>query len=601
MLPHAPAPRRAWLLVLALFACVRLVHLAQLVDAPALVQHHWPDSDMFAFDHWAQNIAHGDGFSEQQQRPLTSWHREVAMEFDKLTHAVVAPEFSDDRAQHLWQRWQGQLTPGPQAVWQGPGPFYQEPLFAYLLASVYAVSSAPLLALAFQALLGLLGLWLLMDATRRLLDEREAVIAGLLATFCGPLAYYESLLLRETLAVTVVWLLVRQWAVARERVAAPPVPEAGRAHGFIASGIRAPSACWAAVGLAAGLALLTRVAIAPFVVALFVAALWPSGTRLSALKGWLVGLALPFTLLILRNLVVGAPPLAIAAGGIFAFVAANAPGADPWQGLVLDAPVIARLLHQTHGDPQALALATLQQQPHLLGLEFAKIGALLHNFEMPNNANFLFYRAHAPVLQFLPVNFALLLPLGLLGGLQALRTRRARVLVLLVCVQLLPLLVLQPLSRYRLGLLAALMPLAALGLTFLAAAWHTRRRRLLAWLIPVLLLTGFLLRPLPPGVPPTRAVDHAVAWQFWALPALQSATGRQDHAGVAEAMLLFLRGEPADLTTWPRPLRAEQTRIAELYSQAHAIAAQALQMLGNQGEAAQHRAASATLHTLNRH
>ena len=567
---------RAQLLVLALFACVRLVHLAQLVDSPALVQQQWPDSDMFAFDHWAYNIAHGDIWSAQPQRPLTAWHHEVAREFRALTPSTR----TDDE---LWRDWQGGAR------------FYQEPLFPYLLAGVYTLSDTPLLALACQMLLGLLGLWLLMDATRRLLGEREAVIAGLLATLCGPLAYYESLLLRETLAVTATWLLLRQWVVASQTdlrldpsgdLPRPPPhrSEVSRAEGWL--------------GLAAGLALLTRVAIAPFVVFLLVCLLWPRAQRLQRLGGLLLGLSLPLGLVLVRNLVVDAPPFAMAGGGVFAFVAANAPGADPWQGLVLDAPVIARLL-QHQG--QSMVVATLQQQPHLISLEFAKLGALLHNYEMPNNASFLFYRAHAPILKLLPVNFALLLPLGLVGTLDALRSRRARVLVVLACVQVLPLLILQPLSRYRLGFLAALLPLAALGLTFLHGVWQARRVRLLVWLLPIALLTVFLLRPLPDRVPPTRAVDHAVAWQFWALPAMQRAAERQDHAGVVDAMLLYLRGEPADLATWPRPLRPEQTRIAEMYSNAHAIAAQALHMQGDVAQAAQHRAASAALHALNRH
>ena len=572
MLPPDPAHRRAWLLVLLLFACVRLGHLAQLTEAPALAQQQWPDSDMFAFDNWARHIADGDLLSRQPQRPLTAWHRDVAAAWLRLQpadpRAGLAPEAA---AQALWQQWQG----GAQ--------FYQEPLFAYLLAGVYALAGpAPLLALALQALLGLLGLWLLMDATRRLIGPREALLAGLLATFCGPLAYYESLLLRETLAVTTMWLLVRQWAVARA------VDQPGVAA-------RTQWRAWAPVGLAAGLACLTRSAIAPFGLALLLVSLWQKADRLPRLGGWLTGLAVPLGLLAVRNLAVGVAPLALAGGGVFAFVAGNAPGADPWQGLVLDAPVIAQLLVQSAGQPLALAAATLRAHPDLPALEFAKLGALLHNFELPNNASFAFYRQHAPILRLLPVDFSWLLPLGLVGAVQALRLRRARSLVLLAAVQVLPMLLLQPLSRYRLGLLAALIPLAALGLGALPQG-----ARRLAWLMPVAALMAFLLRPLPARVPPTRAVDHAVAWQFWALPQLQRAAARQDDAAVAEAMQLYLRGEPADLAAWPIELRADKRQIAKLYAEAHAVAAQALQLQGLRAEAAEQRAAAARLQTLAR-
>ena len=565
MFPADPLHRRAQLLVLLLFACVRLGHLAQLVDSPALAQQQWPDSDMFAFDQWAQHIAHGDLLSRQPQRPLTGWQRDVAAQWRQLRpDDPLARQPSDAAAQALWQNWQGGAR------------FYQEPLFPYLLAGWYAlVGPSPLLAFALQALLGLLGLWLLMDATRRLIGVRVAILSGLLATLCGPLAYYESLLLRETLAVTTVWLLVRQWAVARAAVQ-------WRAY--------------AGLGLAAGLAVLTRAAIAPFVLALALASLWPRPTRLARLAGWLAGLAVPLGLLALRNGLVGVPPLALAGGGVFAFAAANAPGADPWQGLVLDAPVIARLLVQSGGAPLALAWATLQAQPHLLALEFTKLAALLHNFEIPNNSSFAFYRQHAPILWLLLIDFAVVLPLGLVGAVQAVRQRRARSLVVLAAVQILPLLLLQPLSRYRLGLLAALLPLAALGIDGLHQLWLERRALALAWLVPVALLTAVLFRPLPDAVAPTRAVDHAVAWQFWALPQLRRAAEQQDHAGVAAAMACYLRGEPSDLADWPRAVRTDQVRIAERYSEAHAIAAQALELQGLAAEAAQHRAASARLH-----
>lgn len=559
---------RARLLVLVLFACVRLGHLLQVQDAPALAQQQWPDSDMFAFDHWAHHIADGDLLSRLPQRPLTSWNRDVVAAWQQL-HPGQPPA----DAEALWRHWQGGAR------------FYQEPLFAYALAALYAtVGSSPLLALALQALLGALGLWLLIDAARRLLGEREAILAGILATLCGPLAYYESLLLRETLAVTTVWLLLRQWAVARERPTWRP---------------------WAALGLAAGLALLTRMTIAPLVVGLIAVSLLPATTRWPRALGWTIGMSLPLGAVLLRNASVGAPLGGLGGGGgIYAFVMANSRFAEPWQGWVVDPPLIARLLAQSDGANLPLALATLSDHPSLgsvLALQAAKWSPLLHAFEVPSNSSFAFYREHAPILRFLPVDFAIALPLGLVGAWRAWVDRRARVLVALSVVQLLPVLILQPLSRFRLGLLVALLPLAALALVWLYDAWRAgERRRVGVAAVAVLALCGWMHRPLPPDVAPTRAVDHAVAWQFWALPDLQHAAARGDHAAVAEAMRLFLRGEPEELASWPRALRREQTQIAERYSEAHNIAAQAEQLLGHEAQAAVDRAASSALHRLNR-
>lgn len=542
-----PRQRQFLLLILALFASLRLIHLAQLVDSPALVQHQWPDSDMFAFWHWSDNIAAGDLLSRQPQRPPTSWHIDVAHTYLRLAPWDPASKLTDNQAvQTLWQRWQG----GAQ--------FYQEPLYPYLLAPLRLLQLPILLVFLAQMLLGLLGLWLLIDATRRLLGPREALLAGLLATLCGPLAYYESLLLRETLAITLMWLLLRQWSLARARV-----------------DVR----IWASVGLCAGLCLLTRAAILPFVLILLLFSLRQSWR--SRLLGWLLGLSLPLGLLILRNVLVQAPPFALAGGGIFAILAANLPGADPWQGLILDPAQLAQLLAGADNRPLRLLHHAWLQWPHpgpLLALQLRKIAVLLHNHEIPNNASFLFYRQHAPILKLLPVSFGIALPFGLLGMLHAVRQRRGLVLVLLALVQTLPLLILQPLSRYRLPLLAVLLPLMALALVTL---WdQARQHRPKQW-IPALLLTlsllVFLYRPLPRIVPPTRAVDHLVAWQFWTLPRMQRAMAQQNSPELIETFQLFLRGEPTDLLFWPPELRDDQRKIARVYADAHGILAQVLE------------------------
>ena len=565
--------RRFRLAVLLAFFAVRLVHAAQLVDAPALSQQRWAESDMFAFDHWAHNIAAGDWLSRQPQRPVTAWQRDVVAAYLRLEPTdPAAQEAPALAAENLTQRWQRHPV------------FYQEPLFPYLLAALYAVlGDAPLLAVALQMLVGLLGLCLLLEATRILLGEREAAWVGLLAVACGPLAYYESLLLRETLAITLTWLVVWRWAVAR---------------------LRDDWQRWTGVGLAAGFALLARSTLLPFVAALVAVSVFGRQQRRERLLGWALGLAVPFSCLALRNFVVGAPLLALNGGSALAVFAANAPGAVPWQGLILQPELLARFLAGADVSPLGALAAAFAAHPDwrsFLALQLAKWQPLLHDFELPGNSSFAFYRQHAAVLRWLPVHFALALPLGLLGGIQAVRQRRGVILAGLAVTALLPLVLLQPVSRYRVGLLAALLPLAAIGLGWLWDLWRRGRRgAVMAAAVALSLFAAWLDRPLPAAVPFTRAVDHAVAWQFWAKPALVQAAGAANHAEVYDTMRLFLRGEPADLATWPRPLRDEQTRIAEIYSEAHAIAAQALAAQGKKPEAASERVAAAALHRLNR-
>lgn len=558
MFPSDPPLRRAWLLIFALAAVVRLVHLAQLVDSPALAWHLWPQTDMHAFWVWSGNIAGGDFLSRLPQRPLTGWHLDVARLYLQLVpDAALTSLPAQEAATQLWH------------TWQGGARFYQEPVYPYLLALLRGTLGLGALGLiAAQMLLGLAGLWLLMDGTRRLAGDRAAVLAGLLATCCGPLVYYESLMLRESLTVTLVWWLVRQWAVARDRTEVAP---------------------WLAMGAVAGLTMLTRAATLPFVVLL---ALWslrlvtaqPQALRHRAL-GWSLGLAGPLSLLAARNLAVGESPLAIAGGGVFAFVAANAPGADPSLGLVLDPPILARLLAGSHGNPLALAWHTVEAQgAGMPALVWAKLVALIQPAEIPNNSNFLFFSAHTPILRWLAIGWALILPLSLIGAWLSLRHRALRIWVLFAALQVGFLLVTQPLSRYRIVLLAGLIPLAALAGAHLTAQVQAglRPRQIAPWVGAVLSAAGLGLLALPPVC--LRPADHAVAWQFWAEPRIRAAAERSDLPAVVDSAALFLRGQP---TSWQLP---RDTATVRLYARASEVLADALDAQGNASAAQEQRA-----------
>ena len=554
-----PPYRRAWLIIFALAATVRLVLAAQLVDSPALVWHHWSETDMHAFWSWSGHIADGDLLSRLPQRPPTAWHTDVAQRYlhSVPTDPAAALPASESTAQ-LWRQW------------QGGDRFYQEPLYPYLVALLRAVLGLGVLGvLLAQMLLGLAGLWCLMDATRRLMDDATAVAVGLLATLCAPLLFYEVQLLRETLAITLFWALVRQWAVARDR---PDV------------------ASWVAVGLLAALGMLTRAAMLPFVLVLAAWSLRAPVSRWPRLFGWLLGAAVPLGLLAARNLALGVSPWAIAGGGVFAVVAANAPGADPMLGLVLEPAEIARLLAQTHGDVGGLTWAALRAQwasGGLPALFLGKLVALLQPAEIPNNASLPFFAAHAPVLRGLTAGWWLVLPLAIVGAGLAVRDRRGRVWLVWAGLQIALLLITQPLSRYRLPLLAGLLPLAALALVDLARTPRLVKLRSPMWGSALVLGAGLQFLPVPPIC--ARSADHDVAWQFWAQPAITNAADHGDVPAVIEATRLYLRGEP-ERWTLPRDKRTQH-----LYAQAHQVLADALQASGDVAGAAEERAQSARL------
>jgi 4-amino-4-deoxy-L-arabinose transferase-like glycosyltransferase len=542
---------------------VRIAHVTMALGGPAAAQHLWTETDMAGFDHWARQIARGDVLSTGTQRPLTHWHRETAR-----LYLAAHPGGGD--AETLWHRWYGVPR------------FYQEPAYPYALAAVYALIDSDLpIPLFGQALLGLGAVALLMAVTRRLLGECEALVAGVLAALCGPAVYYDGLLLRETLSAATVWLALLAWVRVRQ-------------------GTRTADA--ALLGLACGLAAMTRVLVAPFAVLLLVTA-WRS---LDARRGvaLVAGLGVPLGLLAMRNLAVGVPPLSIAWGGTMAFVATNAAGSDPWWGLIHDPALIARLMAESDGSPLHLVWASLASHDNVgswLLLEAKKVAVLMHDWEVPNNASFDFYAAHTRLLRALPVTFAVVLPLGVAGAFVALRQRRGRILVALAALQVAVVLVLTPLSRFRIALCWALLPLGALALAAGFDAWRAGRRGRVSATALVVIATWLAMhRPLPPGVLRVRPVDHQTAWSYWARPRLEAAQIRRDLGALAAAMRDFVRGEPEDLAVQDPQTLPDRRHIAMLYARAHDLLAQAALEIGDSRQATAERQRAAALGNLTR-
>jgi 4-amino-4-deoxy-L-arabinose transferase-like glycosyltransferase len=122
--------------------------------------------------------------------------------------------------------------------WIGRRTFWQDPLYPYLLAAVYAtLGTRPAVVYAVHALAGVACVWLVYSITSALFGRASAVIAGIAAALYGPLIFYETLRLREV-AITLA-------ALAAVRAA------------MSALALRRASP-WFAAGLAAGVAVLLK-------------------------------------------------------------------------------------------------------------------------------------------------------------------------------------------------------------------------------------------------------------------------------------------------------------------------------------------------------
>ncbi len=107
-----------------------------------------------------------------------------------------------------YDRWARAIAAGD---WLGSEPFYQAPLYPYLLAAIYALFGQRLdLVYLAQIALAVAGVWALYRCGRRLAGIGLAAAA--VAAVYGPLIFYDVQILKESMAVTVVCFLL--WVVA---------------------------------------------------------------------------------------------------------------------------------------------------------------------------------------------------------------------------------------------------------------------------------------------------------------------------------------------------------------------------------------------------
>ena len=563
-----PTARRCLLAVLGLAALVRLVAWLQTAGAPVAQLQRWDQSDMHLFDRWAGRLAAGDWLLERPLHPLFRWQRDVASQWldvhpDDPAHAAAEP------ARALWNRWFGHKR------------FHQEPLYPYLLGAVYALCGRdPRPVLALQALLGLLTVALVFGLARRLGGLGPATVAGTLAALCSPLVFYEQVMLRASLlalaGLALAWLALR--AIDHDR---PPG--------------------WLWLGLGTGLALLLKTTFVLFALGAAVALGWrwrrrPGGLarRLGLFAGGLLLCLLPA---VGRNLAVGAPALGLSSVGAMTFVSSNAADTRPWNGF--DTSVhMAPILGRTDGALWPSIWLTLDTHPtfgSLVAHQLAKVGALWHRVELPNNVNLYHHQRYATVLVWLPVGFWLVAPLGLIGLVLAWRRRPLWPLLLLVGLSLIVPLAFVPLSRHRLGLLAALLPFAGL------AGWQIgdwlRRRRFkpaAAAVLGSLALLVPMLRPLPEPLDRVRVADYVAVHEAYTAPCERRALAGGDRTAAARVLAGFLAQQPAGLTTAGTPSR-RRCQLAEIFGQVHARQAEHLERLDRGQRAERHRRQAAAL------
>jgi hypothetical protein len=565
------AARRTAVLVaiVAASAALRIVYFVQLDGGPLVRQHLWDQTDMSYYDAWARDIAGGDWLSRKVRPPLHYWHQKIAIDYFRQNPAdPLAPPPGNaplDRARihALWDRW------------CGGGRFYQDPLYAYLVAFTYRISGADVRhVFVWQLVLGALTNVLVWLVARQGFGDLVAALAAAVAVLYAPLLFYEMILLRDGLVVfaglAVAWLAGRQL-------------EAGRPRG------------WFGLGLALGVAIMLKSHFALYLAGLVaVIGLRSPGhprewTR--AVAPLLLGAAVGLLPMVARNLAVGVSPLGIATNGTVTFVLANAADAGTTEWDLGHAPAILGSSQNRFLPAAAGALKTQPSVAHYVRLLGRRFAAAWHWYESPNNENFYYYGLHARVLRVLPFTFTLVAPLAAVGLLLALPGwRRCLALYLLVLTHLAVLVLAFVLSRYRVALAAALIPFAALALVRMAAWLEDRRYgRAAATAAAIALLSLWTAKDRPAGTTRVRVADVLAAYSDYYLPLIHKAEQENDWARAAAVLRESLAHEPPEVRRLgaSRPARgADEIGLCQVFSRLHAAYAQRLRAAGDASAAA---------------
>ena len=367
----------------------------------------------------------------------------------------------------------------------GKEPGYLSPVYCYFLGGLYALFGPGLwTAKLGQAVLGALTCGLVASIGRRVFDERAGLLAGVLFA-CYPLHVYYTGLVLPTVTVTFVNLLFVALLLPGSRGFTPArTLAAGLALG-LAIGAKPNAllalpmaAAWLFFALRAGgtkrvlvhaglLALGAFVAVAPIT--------WRNHT----ISGQLV----PVSVVGGRNLMKGNGP---AANGSHVFLPAGQQGVS--LHVILERDIDAGIAVEDDRRMRRAARDYALEHPwRTVKLGLRKAYLFFNAHELGIRDQFAFARASFRTLGWNPLVFGLLVPIGLLGALSALRRGPAAWLLHgMLLVQLASFVIVFVLARYRLVAVACLFVFAAAQILYWFDALRAGAGR---EVLPSLLLT----------------------------------------------------------------------------------------------------------------
>jgi 4-amino-4-deoxy-L-arabinose transferase-like glycosyltransferase len=551
--------RRRLVLAVIIIAsvAVRVVYFVQINASPLRYQDRWDQTDMNYFDDWARDIANGDWLTNQSLHPVYKWQRDIAQVYYRkhpealaaLSNGTTTPPSPDEAAKAIWNRWYGQKT------------FHQEPLYPYLIALTYKTFGPDVRwVFVWQLLVGVMGNILVYVITRRYFGDVVAALAGLMAVLASPILYYEMLLLRESLITVAGLALVYLMDQSLERNTWK---------------------WWLATGLAFGASLLLKAIFALMILPVLGVLAVLRRRSLKGLLGsagvFLVGVAAGVSPMIVRNVLLGLPPIGPSSVGAITYVCTNTPDYPSDGSFAVSNEYVADIMDRTNGKFLPAVIETLKMHPSIgnyLSIFWGKFAASWHWHEIPDNSNFYYYRMHASILN-MPMTFFVISPLSLVGlVLAASKIRRLWPLYMLVLSSLAIMLIFYPASRFRVPMMIAMIPFAALTVVRTVAwVYQGRRAPAGAAIVATVLLAVWTSRPLSEGQWLIRPADYAIPYLTYYLPQAQQAENAGEFAQAAAILGKSFRYQPpviAEIEKGRRIRDEDEMKLVQIFGMAHA-------------------------------
>ncbi len=392
-----------------------------------------------------------------------------------LLYYIDGPEWDQLLVDSLFHHRWAMAIAGGDII--GGEVFFRAPFYIYILGLFYGIFGHSLLVgRIFGHLVGLIAVLVTYQLTNRLFSKRAAIVAGTLHALYPIAIYFESELLVDSLFTMLVELSLLCLMIAYDR----------------------KTLRWYFItGLVIGLAAITRPVILGLLPVYFIWILFDrdnTSSRWKSISILMLGVILLIAPVTVRNRIVGDDIVLISSSGGVNFHIGNNPAAD---GLTAAMPSplganwriqdITYLAEQDLGrklKPSEIssywtqqALDWIRNHPgDFLRLYLKKLYYGLNNHEIANNRNLASFFNSNPILKYIPLNFAILIFLAVIGTMLSTNDRRVRFILLYLVWYVLLISFFFINARFRLPILPLLMILAANGAVGLVAFVVKRQR-----------------------------------------------------------------------------------------------------------------------------